>query len=236
MPLKAVLFDMFDTLVLINRNHEYYNSALVRMHKYLVSQGIEVPFEKFNSAYIEARDALYAKAEANLEEPHFNVRISDTLKLLGYNFDVSHSLVQGATSNFSKVFMNYVSVDENAVMVLKNLRSKYKLGIVSNFAIPECIHTILKNNNLRDFFDLVVISATVNKRKPSPEIFADALKIMNVSAAEAAFVGDTMDADVAGANAVGMKAIYLKRRVEKAIEGVNPDFVISKLSDLVEVL
>lgn len=232
MPLKAVLFDMFDTLVMINRNHEYYNPAVVRMHQYLVSQRITLPFEKFNAAYIEARDALYAKAEANLEEPHFNVRISNALKMLGYNFNVSSPIVQGATSSFCEVFMNYVKIDEHASAVLKNLHFKYRLGVISNFAIPECVHTILKNNGLDGFLDLVIISGAVNKRKPSPKIFEDALKFLNISAAEAAFVGDTMDADVAGAKAVGMKAIYLKRRIEKEIVDVCPDLVIGSLADL----
>jgi putative hydrolase of the HAD superfamily len=152
--------------------------------------------------------------------------------MLGYNFDVSSSIVQGATSSFCEVFMNYVKIDEHATTVLNRLHSKYKLGVISNFAIPECVHTILKNNGLDSFLDLVIISAAVNKRKPSPEIFEGALKFLNLSAAEAAFVGDTMDADIAGAKAVGMKAIYLKRRIEKEIVDVCPDLVIDSLVDL----
>lgn len=235
MPLKAVLFDMFDTLALINREYNYYSSALIGMHHYLISQGINVSFEKFNTAYIEARDMLYAEAEANLEEPHFNLRVSNALKKLGYN-NVSSSIVQGATSSFYEVFMKHVHIDEHAMVVLKKLHGKYKLGIISNFAIPECVYKILNNNGLNELFDLVVVSAAVNKRKPSPEIFQDALKQMNISADEAAFVGDTMDADVAGAKSVGMKAVYIKRRTEKDIVSVCPDLVIVSLADLPLVL
>jgi len=41
-----------------------------------------------------------------------------------------------------------------------------------------------------------VVSGAVNKRKPSPEIFKGAMKMLGVSASETAFVGDTIDADV----------------------------------------
>ena len=43
----------------------------------------------------------------------------------------------------------------------------------------------------------------------------DTLKALGVSASETVFVGDTLDADIEGAKAVGMKAIYIQRRIEK---------------------
>ena len=90
MPIKAVLFDMFDTLMLIEKNHEFYSPSLMRMYRYLNKNGIDVSFDKFDAAYIIARDSLYAKADLNFEEPHFNVRVSKALKSLGYNYDISN--------------------------------------------------------------------------------------------------------------------------------------------------
>ena len=46
------------------------------------------------------------------------------------------------------------------------------------------------------------------------------------------FVGDTADADIGGAKSVGMRAIYIKRRVELGLEKVCPDQVIESLADL----
>ena len=232
MTLKAVLFDMFDTLAMINREYNYYNPALIAMHQYLVSQGIEVSFEKFNTAYIEARDALYAEAEANLEEPHFNLRVSNALKKLSYNYDVSSPLVIEATGEFCAEFMKYVRIDPNTKSMLEMLHGKYKLGIISNFAIPECVFKLLNGDHLEEWFDVIVISGAVNKRKPSPEIFQSALKALGVSASETAFVGDTIDADVEGSKAVGMKSIYIERREQKASEKFCPDQTIKTLKEL----
>ena len=236
MPIKAVLFDMFDTLMLIEKNHEFYSPSLMRMYRYLNKKGIDVPFDKFNQAYIKARDLLYAKADENFEEPHFNVRVSETLRSLGYNLDVSSSIVVEATGEFCEEFMTYVRIDKNAEAMLRSLHGKYKLGIISNFAIPECVFKLLKTHDLDSLFDVIVVSGAVNKRKPSPEIFKSTLKALGVSAAETVFVGDTLDADIEGAKAVGMKAIYIERRVQKESEKVCPDQTIKSLSELSSVL
>jgi FMN phosphatase YigB (HAD superfamily) len=55
---------------------------------------------------------------------------------------------------------------------------------------------------------------------------------MGLSADEVAFVGDTIDADIEGPKAVGMKAIYIHRRVQKPSERFSPDQTIQSLREL----
>jgi len=236
MPIKAVLFDMFDTLMLIEKNHEFYSPSLMRMYRYLSSKGVEVPFEKFNSTYIEIRDGLYRKADLNWEEPHFNVRVAETLQKLGYNYDVTNPTVAEATSEFCDEFMKYVRIDSDTEPVLKKLYGQYRLGIISNFAIPECVHKLLQTAGIEQFFDVIVVSAAVNKRKPASEIFESTLKVMGFSASEVVFVGDTIDADVEGSKAVGMKAVYIERRPQKQSDKFLPDCIIRNLSELPSAL
>jgi len=235
MPIKAVLFDMFDTLMLIEKDHEFYLPAVQRMYHYLHSQGVDVPFEKFNATYIQERDKLYAKADLKWEEPHFNVRVSKTLKKLGYNYSVSSPLVSAATNEFCEEFMKYVRMDPHAPNTLKALHGKYKLGIISNFAIPECVVKLLETAEIDCLFDVVVISGAVNKRKPCSDIFNSTLKLLGVCADEAVFVGDTIDADVEGSKAVGMRAVYIERRIQKAPK-FSPDQTIKSLADLPSAL
>jgi len=232
MRIKAVLFDMFVTLMLIEHEYAFYNPSLRRAHEFLVQNGVNVQFAVFKDAYINARDALYAEAEARLEEPHFNLRVANALRSLGYNFDVSSEIVAGATLAFCEEFMNYVRIDENAREALEKLHGKYRLGIVSNFAIPECLSKLLEMHGLDVFFDVVVVSGAVNRRKPNPEIFQKALEKLGVGASEAVFVGDTVDADVQGAKSVGMKTIFIERRRQKEVEQVCPDQTIKSLSEL----
>jgi putative hydrolase of the HAD superfamily len=235
MPIKAVLFDMFDTLVIIEKNHAFYSPSLKRAHRFLVTNGVAVRFTVFRDAYIKARDALYVEADTKLEEPHFNCRISNALKSIGY-LDVKNEVIAGTTNEFCEEFMKYVRIDDHTKSALNKLHGKYKLGIVSNFAIPECVDKLLTKHGLEAFFDVVVVSGAVNKRKPSPEIFEKALEKLGVSAEETVFVGDTVDADVMGAKAAGMKSVFIERRVQKEVEQACPNQTIKSLSGLSEAI
>src|SRR4030067_1189463 len=141
MPTKAVLFDMFDTLMMIEKDHAFYSPSLRRAYDFLVKNGVTVEFPVFEKAYVEARDALYAEADAKLEEPHFNVRIANALKVLGYDYDVSSEIVAGATNAFCEAFMNYVRIDDDAAGSLAKLHGRIKLGVAANFAPPACVLT-----------------------------------------------------------------------------------------------
>jgi HAD superfamily hydrolase (TIGR01549 family) len=236
MQVEAVLFDLFDTLVLLKSQEAYYPPSLRKLHEFLAKNGVDVSFEDFSRVYFEVRDKFYSESRESLEEPHFNVRVSQTLQRLGYDFDASDSIVVGATMAFADEFMRYVSLDTDAFDVLQKLCGKYKLGLISNFAIPECGWKLLDKFGLKRFFDVVVISGDVNRRKPSPEIFERALKILGVEASKTVFVGDMMDLDVVGPKKVGMKTVFIKRRpVEHDID-VNPDYVIKGLNELLALL
>lgn len=156
--------------------------SLKRLHDSLVRNGINVTFEEFVRAYFEVRDKLYEETNRTLEDPHFNVRVSKTLQKLGYELEPSHPTVQEASDAFCKEFITYTRPDEDAEYVLKQLQGKYKLGIVSNLSIPECVPKILEKFRLNNYFDVVVISGAVNKRKPSPEIFEKALETLGSEA------------------------------------------------------
>jgi FMN phosphatase YigB (HAD superfamily) len=236
MPIKAVLFDMFDTLLMIEKNHAFYSPAVKSMHTFLSQNGIQVSFTDFREAYIKARDALYEEADVKMEEPHFNIRVKNTLQNLGFPTQAESSLVQGATDAFCGEFMNYVRIDKNAASVIRGLHGKYQLGVVSNFAIPECVQKLLEQNGLANLFDVVIVSAAVNKRKPSPEIFKHALEKLQLTPSEVVFVGDTVDADIMGPKQLGMKTVYIERRPQKELENVKPDQTIKNLNELPEAI
>ena len=249
MKVEAVLFDLFNTLVLLEDGDAFYLPSLKKLHRFLVKSGVKVSFETFESVYFQVRDMLYSESEKTLEEPHFRVRISRTLQQLGYDFGVTHPLVIGATEAFCMEFMRYISLDEDAIHVLRRLHGKYRLGIVSNFAMPECAEKLFDKFDLNKFFDVVVISAAVNRRKPSPEIFRTALTAMGVRASETVFVGDTPAMDVIGPRNVGIRSVLIKRKTSppsdsislvykspKKVVHIEPDHVIESLRELLTVL
>lgn len=236
MPVEAVLFDLFDTLLLLESDDVYYEPCLRKMHTFLAKNGVDVPFDIFNHTYFAVRDKFYSESRESLEEPHFNVRVSQTLHKLGYCFDVSDPVVVGATTAFAEEFTRYVRLDNDAIGVLQKLRGRYKLGLVSNFGIPECGKELLERFGLKEYLDVVVISGEVNRRKPSPEIFEKALRALRVPASKAVFVGDMIELDVKGPKSVGIRAILIERRPMGKDVSVKPDEVIKNLAELPAIL
>ena len=194
------------------------------------------------------RDRLYEETSESLEDPHFNIRVSRTLEKFGYKLRVSHPIVLGATGAFCEEFMKFTRPDDDALYVLERLQKKYKLGIVSNLSIPECASRLLEKFAMNRFFDAVVISGAINKRKPSPEIYERALSTLGIEADRAVFVGDTLAIDIRGAKTVGLKAVLIERQqppqdslslsyeLPEAHEKVLPDGVIKGLRELLDLL
>jgi len=91
--------------------------------------------------------------------------------------------------------------------LLARLRSRYRLGIVSNFYGN--LETVCHNVSIRPFFGVIVDSERVGISKPDPRIFMKALDGLGVTPADATFVGDSAARDMAGARALGMRHIWL---------------------------
>ena len=248
MQIQGVLFDLFNTLVLLENDDVFYMPSLRKSYDYLVKNEINVPFEEFVRVYFEVRDKLYEETSQTLEDPHFNIRISRTLRSLGYKLDASHPTIAGAGEAFCKEFLEYTRPDEDALFVLQQLKGKFKLGIVSNLSIPECVPELLKKFNLDRYFDVVVISGAINKRKPSPEIFKKALETLDLKPFEAVFIGDTPGIDIKGASAIGLKTILIERppppkgsssltyEIPGAHEKAQPDKVIKSLREILPIV
>lgn len=81
--------------------------------------------------------------------------------------------------------------------------------VVSNWDVS--LHGVLEQTGLAPLLDGAVISAEEGVAKPDPAIFARALRLVGVGPEEALHVGDTAEADVAGALAAGLRAVLVDR-------------------------
>ncbi|XP_027361631.1 haloacid dehalogenase-like hydrolase domain-containing protein 3 isoform X2 [Abrus precatorius] len=77
-----------------------------------------------------------------------------------------------------------------------------KMAVVSNF--DSRLRKLLKDLNVLNLFDAVIVSSEVGYEKPDPRIFQAALDQVNVEACKALHIGDDQKADKLGANAVGI--------------------------------
>jgi HAD superfamily hydrolase (TIGR01549 family) len=111
---------------------------------------------------------------------------------------------------------------EDAFPVLEELRAaRLKIGLVSN-GIRDLTEFVAHH---RLDVDAIVDSRSHGRVKPHPTIFQAALELLGAAPAEAVMVGDSVEEDVEGARALGMRAILIDR------EDRHPDFE-GRLTDL----
>ena len=104
---------------------------------------------------------------------------------------------------------------EDTLPVLEELRrAGVKIGLVSNSARD--VHEFARHHALE--IDAGISSFHHGRTKPHSSIFRAVLDLLEVEPPAAAMVGDTVEDDVEGARAIGMRAILLDRL------GLHPEF------------
>jgi FMN phosphatase YigB (HAD superfamily) len=103
------------------------------------------------------------------------------------------------------------------------------------------VQALVDKAGIRHFFDLVLSSAAVGYRKPNPKIFSLVMEQMQIQPAEAAMIGDTLGADILGAQNSGILDIWISRRADtpanRAHAGtIHPTLQIKNLAELPETL
>jgi len=119
--------------------------------------------------------------------------------------------------------------------LLESLRGRgLKLGLVSNALDPPALlHRDLARFGVAERLDFAVFSSEIGWRKPHSAIFERALTELGVEAAATLFVGDTLAADIAGAQALGMhtcQAVWF--RADEDADAPEPDFLAVTLMDV----
>jgi putative hydrolase of the HAD superfamily len=178
------------------------------------------------SRYAEARAAAVASLKRHPELEHddevwvaFTERI---IKGLGGSGDV-HGCAVEMTRMWER--SEHFELYEDVLPVLAELRrGGLRLGLVSNTGRD--LEEFVAHHKLD--VDAAVSSRAHGKTKPDPTIFLAALELLDVEPAEAAMVGDSIEDDVEGARALGMRAFLLDR--EGAYSGVA-----ERLTNLLEL-
>lgn len=97
-----------------------------------------------------------------------------------------------------------------ALALLEQLRERVAVAVVTNNTQAEQEEK-LRYLGMRHLVDVLVVSETVGVAKPDPAIFAAALRQLGCVAEDAVMLGDSWAADVIGARAAGVRAVWLNR-------------------------
>jgi HAD superfamily hydrolase (TIGR01509 family) len=102
----------------------------------------------------------------------------------------------------------WINIYADVVSTLQELNQICRLGVISN-AWPQ-MEKFLDLLGIRHYFESITISAQVGLSKPNPAIYELALRNLCISAEEAIFVDD-MPYNVAAAQEMGLRALWLVR-------------------------
>jgi putative hydrolase of the HAD superfamily len=150
---------------------------------------------------------------------------------LGYR-DRSHDFLDAIlASQFAPDSWELYPDVEPALSALRQLPG-LQVAVVSDWG--SSLHDLLAGLGLDRYLDFVLASGAVGVSKPNPAFFRIALERAGVEPAAALMVGDSLRADVQGAQAAGMDGVLLLRpegaaQTDQSIEGVP---CISTLADL----
>jgi putative hydrolase of the HAD superfamily len=247
-PIRAVVFDLFDTLVdlrwerlpVVEHGGKKLPASTPALHERVRSR-CAIDLDGFVDTMIQGdRDFAESHYKHDREVPT-ELRMSAVLSRLGIE---DPGLARELTRLHMDVVRSGVEVLTHHGPVLDELRRTVRLGLCSNFSHSQTALAVLQDAGLRDRLEpgALVVSDAFGLRKPRAEIFAEVVARLGVAPAETLHVGDSLRADVAGAANAGLRTAWITRRVRDvpaalaAHEGPSPDHVIGDLAELPELV
>lgn len=228
---RAVIFDMFDTLVnfrnvhlpLVRINGREVRSTSPFVYEVLKPLCAAVPFEDFFHAFVGS----YRAAEEIRNREHREVTAHERFRMLFARLEIPEAaetatLMEAGIAEHMRRLTRAMEFPESHRVLLDRLEPRYRLGIISNFDHGPTVEAALRAHGIRDRFKAVVVSADIGWRKPRPEIFDETFRRMRIAARDAIFVGDTPEVDVRGAQAVGMDVIWIDNGTKALPPGSPP--------------
>ena len=187
MPVRAVIFDLWQTLI-------DYPGEQARELEYGWAELLAVDPEDFRARWRADRPEREVGA------------LADSFRRLGFAEDS----IAGLVTERHEFTRGAIVPREGAVETLRELRRRgYGLGLITVCSAD--VPAVWGESPFAGLFDSTVFSASCGLLKPDPEIYRLALAELRVRPGEAMFVGDGANDELAGAERVGMRSVLIHR-------------------------
>ena len=191
---KVVLFDLDDTLF----DHASAARAALRgvhgTHRSLASRDFAA-FELDHAQHLEDLHLRVVAGEIGIDE----ARIERFRRLLAQ-----------IAAGYRRSYLDARAPIDGARDLLSALAGRVKIGVVSNNLLEEQREK-MRHCGLDAYVDALIVSEEAGVSKPDPAIFAIALERLGAAAGDAVMIGDSWAADIEGAIAAGVRAIWFNR-------------------------
>ena len=243
MPLNAITFDLWDTIIIdgsdepkraangLQSKHEERRSLFWRKLKN------QAPIDKsITDAAFDVHEAAFRQAWYGLSVTwEVSVRVEILLKGLGRKLPKSENddLIHQLETMELAVRPDLIP---GAAGVIAELAERYDLCIVSDtiYTPGHGLRALLEHHDVEKYFKAFVFSDEVGRSKPHPDCFQSAAEKLGSNFSKMLHIGDREAKDIAGAQAVGMKAILFTGARDEGSKGeTSADAVIENFSDLI---
>jgi FMN phosphatase YigB (HAD superfamily) len=241
-----VIFDLFDTLVDFDRaqipvvtiDGREVRTTAGEAYKVLAAHVQHLPFDAYYRAFSAVTKELLAVRERDHLEIPARRRYELLFERLGMPRDAAaERCIDGMLATHHRYMHDATVCPPERTQVLQSLKERYPLGLLSNFDSAETGLKILDTHRLRPYFSPIHISDAIGYRKPRREAFLHTAEAMGVAPRDVLFIGDTFALDVVGAKRVGMDVAWFDRqKTPPELDKAQPDYTITRFSDLLEIL
>ena len=158
--------------------------------------------------------------------------VSDGFRRLETTVD-DRALV-AALDGYARAVAGWCTVFADTRVTLATLRERgYRLGLLSNtWWAAEWHNADLAAHGLAGFLDELVYTSDLPHSKPHPSVFREVASRLGVVPKACVMIGDRQIDDVAGARAVGMRAIWRRNESGFPVSDVAPDATVDALAEL----
>jgi HAD superfamily hydrolase (TIGR01662 family) len=236
--IDVILFDLGSTLIYFEGNlPDIMAHAYQELAASLLEGGFTINKDVFLSEFLSRLEAYHTERETELIEYTTEQVLRIVLERQGLK-GITSQQMRPHLARLYAVTQACWKVEHDTQATLKALQdSGYRMGIISNAGDDWDVQVLIDNAGIRPFFEYINTSAAAGIRKPHPKIFQMAFDAMNIRPDQAVMVGDTLAADILGSKNIGMRNVWITRRVNKRIvqmpeERILPDRSISDLSEL----
>jgi putative hydrolase of the HAD superfamily len=198
--IKHIFFDLDHTLWDFDKNSRLTFERIFNLHGLPVELNTFIQvYEPINLNYWK----LYREERVSKADLRYG-RLREAFDTI--NVKVEDEMINKLSVSYIDYLTTFNHLFEGTREVLNYLFDKYELHIITN-GFEEAQERKLQNAEIRQYFNTVTNSEMVGVKKPNPKIFNFALNQAKAEAEESIMIGDSLEADIEGANKVGIEGI-----------------------------
>ncbi len=208
--IRGVIFDLGSTLITFQGEvSEVRSLATQAMVNRLTEANIELDEDVFIQRFNEMLHTSFEVREAtNIEIPATSV-LRLVLAEFGHASAADEIIDRALESLYRQYEACWQPMPDLHTVLDEIHHAGYRLGMISNAGNVANVQRLIDKFDVRKYFDPILISAGVGIRKPHRLIFEAVLKAWQVPSEQVVIIGDMLNADVLGAQKVGMHQIWI---------------------------